>query len=62
MSEKNSNKNTSFLIEVKSLENSSWQGRVTWVEEKKSKNFRSALELIKLMDSVLYNDDENTNM
>lgn len=56
---KGEHQNVSFLVEIKSQENNSWQGRLTWVEEKKTKNFRSALELIKLMDSVLLDDEEN---
>ena len=47
------NNNQSFVIEVKSQENSTWQGTITWVEGKKKENFRSALELIRLIDSTL---------
>ena len=47
------NSNQSFVIEVKSQENSNWQGTITWVEGKKKENFRSALELIRLIDSTL---------
>lgn len=55
MSEKKplDNTNRSFVIEVKSQENSTWQGTITWVEGKKKENFRSALELIRLIDSTL---------
>jgi hypothetical protein len=44
---------SSFVIEVKSQENYTWQGTITWVEGKKKENFRSALELMKLIDSTL---------
>jgi len=47
------NSNQSFVIEVKSQENSTWQGTITWVEGKKKENFRSALELMRLIDSTL---------
>ena len=43
----------SFVIEVKSQENYTWQGTITWVEGKKKEDFRSALELMKLIDSTL---------
>ena len=43
----------SFVIEVKSQENYTWQGTITWVEGKKKENFRSALELMKLIGSTL---------
>lgn len=54
------NKNTpqSFVVEVKSQENQSWQGTITWVEGKKMEHFRSALELIRLIDSTLNNESE----
>lgn len=42
-----------FLIEVLAQENHSFQGRITWIEEKRSISFRSALELMKLMDSAI---------
>ena len=47
------NSSQSFVIEVKSQENHTWQGTITWVEGKKKENFRSALELIRLIDSTL---------
>lgn len=43
----------SFVVEVKCQENHTWQGTIQWVEGQKKENFRSALELIRLMDSVL---------
>lgn len=46
-------KGNSFIVEIKSNEGSTWQGRVTWVDEQRSQSFRSALELIKLMDSAM---------
>ena len=45
--------NQSFVVEIKSQENHTWQGTITWVEGKKKENFRSALELIRLIDSTL---------
>lgn len=42
-----------FLIRVKYRQNSSWQGEVTWVDGDKREYFRSALELMKLLDSAL---------
>ena len=48
-----------FVVSVKSQENHTWQGKVSWVEGKKQVNFRSALELLKLMDSALEKEEEN---
>lgn len=42
----------SFVVRVQHKQNSSWQGRITWVEKDRTANFRSALELLKLIDSV----------
>lgn len=50
--------NQSFVVEVKSCENHTWQGTITWVEGQKKENFRSALELIRLMDSALVEKNE----
>lgn len=47
-----------FVVSVKSQENHTWQGTVSWVEGKKQVNFRSALELLKLMDSALEKEEE----
>ena len=40
----------SFLVKIKYRKNSSWQGSVQWIESGKSQNFKSCLELIRLMD------------
>lgn len=42
-----------FIIRVKYRQNSSWQGEVTWVDGQKKEYFRSALELVKLLDGIL---------
>ena len=34
-------------------QNATWQGSVTWVEKKEKQQFRSALELLKLIESAL---------
>ncbi len=42
-----------FVIQVQFRQNSTWQGTITWTEQKKIQHFRSTLEMIKLMDSAL---------
>lgn len=42
-----------FAIRVLFRQNASWQGSVTWLEESREETFRSALELLFLMDSAL---------
>ena len=43
----------SFIIRVQHRQNSSWQGRITWIEKNQTMYFRSALELMKLMEDAL---------
>lgn len=42
-----------FIIDVKCAQNHTWQGTVSWVQKQKRIPFRSALELIKLIDSAV---------
>ena len=42
-----------FTIRVQHRQHSSWQGKVTWLEKDETVYFRSALELIKMIDSVI---------
>lgn len=39
-----------FLVSIVDNQNATWQGNVTWLNQEKTKNFRSFLELIKLID------------
>lgn len=54
---KNSGGKGTFVIRVEQRQHSTWQGKVTWVEEGKTESFRSALELIKMIDGVLESGD-----
>ena len=56
---KNENKKNTgtFVLKILNRQNSTWQGNITWVEKQKSENFRSALEMLKLIDNAW---DENT--
>lgn len=46
-----------FVVHVKHCENATWQGEVTWAEANRKKQFRSALELIRLMDDALHTEE-----
>ena len=48
-----------FIIRVQKRQHSSWQGEVTWVDEQKKEYFRSALELVRLIDGALGRPDGN---
>lgn len=43
----------SFRINILFRQNASWQGSIQWLEQQSAGQFRSALELIQLLDSVL---------
>ncbi len=44
---------TTFIVKVEYLQHGTWQGQVIWAEENRHMRFRSALELIKLMDEAM---------
>lgn len=46
-------KKGTFVVHVYHCENATWQGEVVWAEQNRTQKFRSALELLKLMDSAL---------
>ena len=42
-----------FVVQILDRQNATWQGTVTRASERKTESFRSALELIRLIDSAL---------
>ena len=42
-----------FIVRVQHRQNSSWQGRLTWMEQDKTISFRSVWEMIKLIESAV---------
>ena len=48
-----------FVVRIQYRQNASWQGQVTWAEKNKTVPFRSALELLKLIDSTEGVPEEN---
>lgn len=46
-------KKATFVVQVQFRQNATWQGTITWTEEKKTQRFRSTLEMLKLMDSAM---------
>ncbi len=50
-------KTGTFVINVMRQENATWQGEITWAEKNTKKKFRSTLELIKMMDQALSNEE-----
>lgn len=42
-----------FVIHVQYRQNATWQGRMTWADKNSNCNFRSALEMLKMMDQAI---------
>ena len=42
-----------FLVCVQHRDNGSWQGRVTWMEQGRTVNFRSVWEMVQLIDEAI---------
>jgi len=54
----NVNDENTFLVKIKYRQNSSWQGTVQWIDTGKIQNFKSCLELIRLMDIAVGSSNE----
>ncbi len=52
---------STFVVKVEHCRNESWQGEVIWAEEGRREKFRSALELIMLMDEAVKTTAECNN-
>lgn len=42
-----------FIVRVQHRQNSSWQGRITWMEQDKTICFRSIWEMVKLIENAV---------
>lgn len=54
--EQETSERRTFVIHILNQQNATWQGTVTWLDGKRTQPFRSALELIRLMDGVIGQD------
>ena len=53
MGKSDASKKGTFIVKGEYCQNETWQGQVIWAEENRSVRFRSALELMKLMDEAM---------
>lgn len=53
---------SSFIVNVTHRQNATWQGTVTWVDENRTQSFRSALELMFLIDSAVSAEDADETL
>jgi hypothetical protein len=58
-SEHRKGRQATFAVRILFRRNTSWQGSVQWLEEKKDESFRSAMELLLLLDSALRKQGSN---
>ena len=42
-----------FIVEVIASQKCTWQGQIHWIQGDKKKSFRSVMEMLHLMDSVI---------
>lgn len=50
-----------FIVKVSHCQSGTWQGRITWADEDRTQYFRSALEMLRIMDKAV-NADQGQNM
>ncbi|MBQ7102754.1 MAG: hypothetical protein IJN89_01695 [Anaerotignum sp.] len=50
---KKENNTGTFIVKIMNQQRSTWQGSVVWVEKQETQYFRSAHELIKMIDEAM---------
>ena len=45
--------NSTFIVKINHACNETWQGEIVWAEENRKERFRSALEMMSLMDEAM---------
>lgn len=53
-------KKQTFIVEIIGYQKSTWQGQIHWIQEDKKISFRSVLEMLHLMDSVLLEENDDS--
>ena len=46
-----------FVLEIMDNQKNTWQGQLRWLQGQKESSFRSVLELLHLVDSVINRDN-----
>ena len=54
-------KKQTFIIEINDTQNGSWQEKIEWVQGKKGQSFRSVMELLRLVDSVVWEGQQDVH-
>ena len=50
-------KKQTFIVEIIDYQKSTWKGQIHWLQEDKKISFRSVLEMLHLMNSVLLEEN-----
>ena len=51
-------KDGTFVVHVNKCETDTWQGQVTWADRDEKLSFRSAMELMSIIDAALNAEEE----
>lgn len=51
-----------FLVAVRFRQNATWQGDLYWVEKRQEKKFKSVLELLILIDNILFTKEKENRL
>ena len=46
-------KKSTYIVKIMQTQNKSWQGSITWVDKNETQYFRSALELIHMINDTV---------
>ncbi len=47
-----------FIVDIIAHQKCTWQGQIHWIQGDKKISFRSVMEMLHLMDSVITDEDE----
>ncbi|MCI8409154.1 MAG: hypothetical protein HFJ09_07805 [Lachnospiraceae bacterium] len=53
-----SGKMNTFVVKIIQTQNKSWQGMITWADKNETQYFRSALELMHMIQEVVEVEDD----
>ena len=59
--DKNAASSQTFIVQVSSQQNATWQGTVTYANGQQTRPFRSMFELAKLVDSIVQHNQAQTD-
>lgn len=52
-------KKQTFIVEVMDHQKYTWQGQIYWIQGNKKISFRSVMEMLHLMDSVIVDENDD---